>query len=162
MDKKRTSFYVEKHGDINSIEEMANLTGKTVNKVLTQLGKGASDEELFHYNNISFIEVNGVVYDTLFDCLLNEGVNASEYSVLYKFSRGASIDEIIEEYHTGKKPEYIIKNKRKKIVVIEGVKYPSIEEAHNALKDDPRVKWSYNTVRQRIYKGMSVQEAFLG
>lgn len=162
MDKKRTSFEIEGYGVINSIEEMAKITGKDVKKVVLQVSSGATDEEIFRFKNIKSFEAYGVTYNTLLECLLKHNIDMSIAGVRFKLGRGATLEEIIEEQKYGTKPDYMIADKREKEVEVNGVKYPSLKKAHDELSEQGLVVNKYSSARVYVCKGMSATEALLG
>lgn len=162
MDKKRTQFYVEGVGSIPSVEEMAQKSGKTIKKLLELRGKGADDECIFHNKRFPKYVVNGVSYYTFLDLCYDFGITLSLTNLTYKLSKGASIEEVIEEQKTGKKPDYYIKNKTGIKFTLEGVEYNSVQEAYDYYKKkgDERLTESYSAVRKRFDYGMDPYDCF--
>ena len=160
VDTKRTRFEVDGVGVFESIEDIAEATGSTVEKILTKRGKGATDKEIY-YNIPMGYRVFNKEFTNLYDVKKEYGLKVKVSTVPKKLARGASLEEIIIEDIKGTKPEYyIIKDKGVK-VVIEEVEYPSIRCAFDALKGDERVTENYHTIRKRITDyGWSDEKAF--
>lgn len=160
VDTKRTKFEVEGVGVFDSIEEIAEATGTTVEKILSRRGKGATDKEIY-YNIPMGYRVFNKEFTNLYDVKREYSLKSKISTIPKKLSRGASLEEVIVEDIKGVKPEYyIIKDKGVK-VVIEGIEYPSIKRAFDALKDDERVTEKYHTIRKRITDyGWSDEKAF--
>lgn len=159
--KKREEFYVEGIGKIPSIEKMAEKSGRSIKYVLMQRGKGATDKQIYNGELSDFI-CHGVVYNNANSFIRENNLTQTRNDIFYKLQKGASLEEIVEFERTGKQPDYYIKKTREgRKVVIEGVKYNSIQAAYHAYENDPRVTADYTNIKQRIVAyGWDDEKAF--
>ncbi|WP_133155038.1 hypothetical protein [Billgrantia endophytica] len=160
-DKKREVFYVEGVGRINSIEEMAEKSGNSIEYILMQRGKGATDEQIFNRNSPEFFKCHGVTYLNSSDFIKKNKIKQRRSGVFHKLRKGASLEEVLEYERSGKIPNYYIANRSGRKVVLEGVEYESIQAGYDAYIDDPRVTASYTNIKQRIIEyGWDDERAF--
>lgn len=167
MDKKRTKFNITGVGQINSIEEMAEKAGVSVNTILKRRGVGANDDEIF--NGITpFIRVFNEKFYNLLDVKRHYRLKMKLSTISWKLKKGASIEEIIQEPLIGREPDYYIKRKdtvRARQVTLEGITYSSITKAmefykSNHYRGDKRVTANHGTIEKRLQAGWSDEKAF--
>lgn len=155
MDKKRREFYVEGVGHIGSVEEMAEKACVTVSLVLTKLGKGATDEEIYYNKKVNF-KVFSKEYHSIFDFKKQYWLKSSRNAINYKLSKGATLEEIIIEEKRGEMPEYYIEKGRP--IVVKGKKYPNLTKAFIAHKD--KISITYLGIERRLERGLDPDTAF--
>ena len=155
MDKKRRGFFVKGIGHIGSVEEMAEKAGVTVSLVLTKLGKGATDEEIYYNKKINF-KVFSKEYQSIFDFKKQYWLKSSRNSINYRLSKGATLEEIIIEEKKGEMPEYYIEKGRP--IVVKGKKYPNLMKAFVAYKD--KINITYLGIEKRLERGLDPDTAF--
>jgi hypothetical protein len=149
VDTKRTNFEVEGVGVFNSVEEMAEASGCSVEKILTRRGKGATDKEIY-YNIPMGYRIFNREFTNLYDFRREFSLKLKNVTIKKKLSKGASLEEVIIESIKGVKPEYYTVSTKGIKVTLEGKEYPSIASAYEAYKDDERVTEVYHTIRKRI------------
>lgn len=155
MDNKRRKIYIPETNEDKSIEEVSEIINKSIKSILSRVGRGFSDSDILYNKKAGKMLVNGVDYKNIDEINKNFRVDLIQAHVNYKLSKGASLDEIVEEATTGKKPKYDNKPKSRCGVEInlEGVKYNSIMEAYNhyvELEDERVIDKTYNTIKQRV------------
>jgi hypothetical protein len=148
INKKRTTFYVKEHGKINSIEEMAELSGQSIKTVLIKRAIGASDDQIFNKKRSNVC----VVYDKRFSSLTKccQVYNANINNVRNKISQGATLESALNL----EMPEYYT---RKQAVVVRDKIFDDLAKAYNYYKNETEV--AYETVKDRRNKGMTIERA---
>lgn len=162
MDKKRTKFNIDGVGKINSIEEMAEVTGVTIQTILKRRGMGGTDNEIFN-NNVYSIRVFDEVFFSLLDVKRHYKLKSKLNKINRQLKLGASIEEIVTENLYGDEPDYYIQWKttaKARPVVLEGKKYRTMQKGLEAYENDKRVTVGYETIKKRLDYGWSDEEAY--
>ena len=161
LNKKRENFYIDGVGEINSIEEMAEKSGQSLEFILFQRGKGATDEDIYNGTTINF-NCYDKKYYSVKEFKKAFGLKIGSSAIIYRLKRGASLEELVEQSKGNGDPKYHLKLKKGHSIILEEVEYESLTKAFDAYKDDPRVEAPFGTIKQRVCEyGWTPEQAFL-
>lgn len=150
VNKKRTVFKVSGVGEILSIEEMARLSGRSIESIYYRRGLGASDDDIFYKPSINYCYINGVRYQIPKRVIESNGISYN--SVRYHLGRGLTIDDFF-----GDKP--FPKKRKGTPVIVRGIAFDNIQQAYSHFIKE--VKVSYLLIKQRILEyGWHPDKAF--
>ena len=126
-------------GEIQSIEEMARFSGRSVVSICYRRGLGASDDDIFYNRSINYCYIKGIRYQIPKRVIESNGISYN--LVRYHLGRGATIDDFF-----GDKP--FPKKRKGTPVVVRGIPFDNIHQAYNHFIKE--VKVSYLLIKQRI------------